>query len=155
MKNKSMFFYFGQNYNVQITKPIWKHFYQIQIFVCLSELNLALRAENSEQPSRCHFSIYYLLYYIRLFDKPYVNEVTLTEQNLPLKCCQPLEILPHFTKGLNLLLLNIWGLNVKGLQSCQLSKLEVSRKSLPPGPSPSRSSRPGFEFARGRIILKV
>ena len=29
----------------------------------------------------------------RLLNKPYVNEVTLTGQNSPLKCCQPLESL--------------------------------------------------------------
>ena len=39
------------------TKPIWKHCNKIQIFVWLWEPNLALRAQNSEQPSRCHFSI--------------------------------------------------------------------------------------------------
>ena len=27
--------------------------------------------------------------------KPYENEVTSTDQNLPLKCCQPLEIFTH------------------------------------------------------------
>ena len=34
--------------------------------------------------------------YIRLLNKPYENEVTLTGQNPPLKCCQPLELLAHF-----------------------------------------------------------
>ena len=33
--------------------------------------------------------------------------------------------------------------------------MEVSIKSLPPGPSPTRTSRSWFEFVRGRIILKV
>ena len=40
--------------------------------------------------------------YIRLLNKPYENEVSLTGQNPPLKCCQPLEILIHFKKGLDL-----------------------------------------------------
>ena len=30
--------------------------------------------------------------YTRLQNKPYENEVTLTRQNRPLKCCQPFEI---------------------------------------------------------------
>ena len=60
-----------------------------------------------------------------------------------------------FKRGLDLSILKIWGLLVKGLQSYQLSKLEVTRKSLPTGPGPSRTSRPGFELYRGQIILKV
>ena len=35
----------------------------------------------------------------RLLDKPYENEVTLAGQNLPLKYCEPLEILTQFLKG--------------------------------------------------------
>ena len=31
-----------------------------------------------------------------IVNKPYENEVTLTGQNLPLKRCQPLELLTHF-----------------------------------------------------------
>ena len=31
-----------------------------------------------------------------LVNKHYQNEVTLIGQSLPLKCCQPLEILTHF-----------------------------------------------------------
>ena len=31
-----------------------------------------------------------------LDNKPYLNEVTLTEQNPPLKCCWPLELLTQF-----------------------------------------------------------
>ena len=58
-------------------------------------------------------------------------------------------------QGLDLSILKIWGLLVKGLQSYQLSKLEVTRKSLPTGPGPSQTSRPGFELYRGQIILKV
>ena len=40
--------------------------------------------------------------YIRLLNKPYENEVTLTGQNPPLKCCQPLELLTQFERGLDL-----------------------------------------------------
>ena len=36
----------------------------------------------------------------RLLNKPYVNEVTLSQQNQALKCCQSLEFLPLFVKGL-------------------------------------------------------
>ena len=45
-----------------------------------------------------------------LVNKPYVNEVTLRGQNPPLKCCQPLEILVDFMKGLDLSIIEIWGL---------------------------------------------
>ena len=42
-----------------------------------------------------------------LLNKPYENEVTLRGHNIPLKCCQPLEILTQFLKGLDLLMLKI------------------------------------------------
>ena len=45
-----------------------------------------------------------------LIDKNYQNEITLTGQNPPLKCCQPLKILAHLTKGLDLFMIEIWGL---------------------------------------------
>ena len=45
-----------------------------------------------------------------LLSKPYVNEVTLTWQNQPLKCFQPLETLTHFITGLDLSILEKWGL---------------------------------------------
>ena len=44
----------------------------------------------------------------RLLNKPYVNEVTLSMQNPVLKCCQSLELLTHFLKGLDLSMLKIW-----------------------------------------------
>ena len=50
-----------------------------------------------------------------LVDKHYQNEATLTGQNPPLKCCQPLKILTHFITGLDLLMIEIWNLLVKGL----------------------------------------
>ena len=43
--------------------------------------------------------------YIRLIDKPYVNGVTLREQNQPLKCCQPLDFWYTSLKGLDLSML--------------------------------------------------
>ena len=45
-----------------------------------------------------------------LVKKHYQNEVNLTGQSLPLKCCQPLEILTHFITGLDLSMIEIWGL---------------------------------------------
>ena len=46
----------------------------------------------------------------RLLNNPYVNEVNLTGQNLPLNFCYPLEILTQFQKDLDLSLLKIWRL---------------------------------------------
>ena len=43
----------------------------------------------------------------------------------------PLNLSYILKRGLDLSILKIWGLLVKGLQSYQLSKLEFSRKSLP------------------------
>ena len=37
--------------------------------------------------------------YVRLLNKPCENEVKLREQNLPLKCYQPLEMLIYFKTG--------------------------------------------------------
>ena len=44
-----------------------------------------------------------------LLNKHYQNEVTLTGQSPPLKCCQPLEILTRFIRDLDLLMREIWG----------------------------------------------
>ena len=55
----------------------------------------------------------------------------------------PLNLCYILKRGLDLSILKIWGLLVKGLQSYQLSKLEVSKKSLPYGPGPSRPVCPG------------
>ena len=38
--------------------------------------------------------------YVQLLNKLYINEVTLTEQNLSLKGCKPLEFLIHLRKGI-------------------------------------------------------
>ena len=45
-----------------------------------------------------------------LLNKPYENEITSRVHNISLKCYQPLEILTQCEKGLDLLLLKIWGL---------------------------------------------
>ena len=50
------------------------------------------------------------LAYKRLLNKPYVNEVTLTRQNPPLKCFQLLELMTKLKRGLDLSKLKIWGL---------------------------------------------
>ena len=64
-------------------------------------------------------------------NNPYVIEVNLTKQNPLLKYCQHLETYHTLKKGLDLLVLKILGLQVKGSQSYQLSMLEFSKKSLP------------------------
>ena len=89
----------------------------------------------------------------QLLNKPHVNEVYLTGQTLTKNRSKPLDFLYTFLKGLDLSILYIKGMYIKGLHSYYLSKLEVSRKSLPP--VPTRTSQPGFEFVQGQIILKV
>ena len=51
--------------------------------------------------------------YKRLLNKPYENEVTLTEQNPPLEYCQPVELLGQLKRSLDLKIL-------KGLLSDRL-----------------------------------
>ena len=48
---------------------------------CLSRLNLTFRAENSEQLSWCHFSIYHLLYFgqVKKDGKTKSNSISLEE----------------------------------------------------------------------------
>ena len=48
--------------------------------------------------------------FTRLLNKPYENEVTLTGQNPPLKCCQHIEIQYTVRKRVDLLMLKILGL---------------------------------------------
>ena len=88
IENKSIFFILAKSIRPMITKPIGKHCCQIQIFICYSELNLALRAENSEQPSRCHFSIYYLLYLMQFFS------TVVQKLQIPLLLCNVLTVEP-------------------------------------------------------------
>ena len=45
-----------------------------------------------------------------LLHKPYANEVTLTGQNPPWRPYYPHKIFTQFEKGLDLLMLKIWGL---------------------------------------------
>ena len=82
----------------------------------------------------CNFFIQsWTFVYARLLNKPYVNEITLTGQNPSLKHCLALEILTQFFKGLDFLMLKIWNLQVKGLQSYRPSNFE------------NVSTSPGFE----------
>ena len=60
----------------------------------------------------------------QLLNKPYVNEVTLTGQNPLLKYCWPLELLTKFKKVMDLSMLKIWSLSVKGMQSYWTSNSE-------------------------------
>ena len=53
--------------------------------------------------------------YVRLLNKPYENQVTLTGQNPPSKCCQPLEILANFITGLDLFILEICIIDPKNI----------------------------------------
>ena len=45
--------------------------------------------------------------YKRFVNTPYENEVTLTGQNPPLKCCQPPELFTKLNRGLNISMLKI------------------------------------------------
>ena len=76
-------------------------------------------------------------HYIRLLNKPYENKVNLTWHNPPLKCCQSLEISTQLKRGLDLLMIKILDLQVKGLQSYWLSKFEndLTLDVLKPGPN--------------------
>ena len=82
-----------------------------------------------------------------------VNEVTLTGQKPSLKFCQPLELFTQFEKGLDLLMLKIWGLQIKGLQSYQPSNFVLAHSSaftanecaIPFGPD---SSAPGSNHSQ-------
>ena len=65
-----------------------------------------------------------------LVNKHYQNEVTLTGQNAPLKCCQSLEISTHFITGLDLSMIETWSLQVKRLQSCWPSNFENGLTSV-------------------------
>ena len=63
--------------------------------------------KNEATPTKFTYS--YETSLIRLLNKLNENEVTLTGQNPPLKCCQPLEILTHFERGLDLSILENFG----------------------------------------------
>ena len=70
-------------------------------------------------------------------------------QNPPLKCCQPLEILTHFIRGLDLSMIEIWDLWVKGLQSCWPSNFENGSTlgKLEPGPNAIADNSAGMAEA--------
>ena len=70
----------------------------------------------------------------QLLNKPYVSDVYLTRENLTQNHSHSFNIYHTFLKNVDVLMLKIWGLQVKWPQSYQLSKLEVSRKSSPSGP---------------------
>ena len=72
------------------------------------------RGSNEWQPSRASDAYSFILPWCALENQqsPFyvVNEVTLTGQNPSLKFCQPLELWAELKKGLDLLILKIWGL---------------------------------------------
>ena len=65
-----------------LTKIVIRCSFTIALIFCL------IRATVQEKMS---FLMVSISDYIRLLNKPYVNGVTLREQNQPLKCCQPLD----------------------------------------------------------------
>ena len=46
-----------------------------------------------------YLQLWPLAYVVWLLNKPYKIEVTLKGQNIPLKCCQPLELLIYLERG--------------------------------------------------------
>ena len=58
----------------------------------------------SKEPyfSRCIYLQLWTFAIIRLLNKPYENEVTLTGQNAPLKCCKLLGLLTQLKKEIDL-----------------------------------------------------
>ena len=78
-----------------LTKIVIRCSFTIALIFCL------IRATVQEKMS---FLMVSISDYIRLLNKPYVNGVTLREQNQPLKCCQPLEFWYTSLKGLDLTL---------------------------------------------------
>ena len=74
------------------------------------------------------------------------NEVNLTEQNPSLKYCQPLEIFTQFKKGLDLSMLKVGDLQIKGLQSYWSSNFEndLTPVQLESGPPGSRGAGAGW-----------
>ena len=61
----------------------------------------------------------------------------MTGQNPPLKYSWPLELLTQFEKYLDLSMLKIWGLYLKGLQSYHSTKFEngLAPDEVEPGPN--------------------
>ena len=93
--------------------------------------------------------------HVRLLNKPYENEVILRMQNIPLKYCQPLELLMYIGRGLRFFHTgNMGSLDQRAANSLAF-KVGGLKKSLPLGPGPSRTSRPMFYSDLVEIILKV
>ena len=85
--------------------------------------------------------------YIRLVNKPCENEVVLREQNISLKCFQPLELLMYFGRVVRSLQKSNIGSVGKRAVSYELSKWDFSRKSLPLWPlEPKIAQRVSFRI---------
>ena len=86
----------------------------------------------------------------RLLNKPYIGEVLLKKQKLSLKCCYPLELFTYFCGNIGsvgqraekLPTVKVWGLKKKSANSA------ITGKSV------CKRVRPGFKFAKGKIIHK-
>ena len=76
-----------------IALPLWHHQLNIKVFVTL----------DTGTQNRC------------LLHKPYVNEVNLSRQYPSLKCCQLLKLFTQYLRDLDLSMLKMWGLQIKGL----------------------------------------
>ena len=59
-----------------------------------------------------------------LVNEHYENEVTLRDQNLPLKCCQPLEMLMYIERGFR----SFYTVNIAKIQKHFLSEGPVNNK---------------------------
>ena len=106
----SFSFFFGlQGNHEQFAFPICMHFIDVTVIRMTTGVKFQAKLQIDIQlPTFA---------YIWLLNKLYENEVTLTGQNLPLKGCQAFEILTQLKMGLDLLMLKIWGLQIKGLQN--------------------------------------
>ena len=61
--------------------------------------------------------------YIRFLKKPYVNGVTLREQNSPLKCCQPVQLITYSERGLTYF--NTGNMRSVGQMASKLSSVKL------------------------------
>ena len=83
-----------------------------------------------------------------------VNDVTLTGQNPSLKLCQPPELLAQLKKGLDLLILKIWGLQVKRLQSYWPSNFALVHSSAFTGEESASAIGPDSRTPRVKSFSK-
>ena len=96
--------------------------------------------------------------FTRLLDKPYENEVTLTVQNPPLKCCQHIEIRYTVRKRVDLFMLKFWVCRSKGCKVTTCQSWSSQEKVCHFGHSTQsvcKRIRPRFEHTRGQIILEI